>query len=74
MDPLRSIGVAVESKLVDSAAGKTSELASGGDALDVGAQRSGRLLAVLGEEVGTETSDVGGRHGGAGDGVLFASS
>lgn len=64
-----SRGVAVEGKVVDSAAGDAGELVLGRGALDVGAELSGGLPAEEGEEVGTETSDVGAGHGGTRDGA-----
>lgn len=66
---LRSGGVAVESKLVDGTGGNAGDDARVGGAGNVGAESSGGLLAEEGEEVGTETGDVGGSHGSTGDGV-----
>jgi hypothetical protein len=63
-------GVAVEGKLVESAAGETGDLALVGQSNDAGTESSGGLLALEGEEVGSKTGNVGGSHRGSRDGVL----
>jgi hypothetical protein len=67
-----SRGVAVESQLVDAAARNAAQDTVVGSAGNVGAELSGALLALEGEKVSTETSNVGRSHRSARDGVLFA--
>jgi hypothetical protein len=64
-------GVAVESKLVESSAGETGDLALVGQSNDAGTESSGGLLALEGEKVSSETGNVGGSHGSSGDSVLI---
>lgn len=59
---------AVEGKKVDSAAGKTSELTLLRELDDAIAESRG-ADTLVGQEVGTETGNVGSGHRGAGDGV-----
>lgn len=68
---LGSGGVAVEGKVVDGAGGKTGDLALEGESSEAGGESSRCLLALESQDVGSETSNVGGSHGGTGDGVLF---
>jgi len=63
--------VAVEGEEVGRPAGEVGDLARLGSALDVAAERLGRLGALEGQEVGAEAGDVGSGHGCAGDAVLF---
>lgn len=62
-------GVAVEGEQVDSAGGDVAQDARGCSAGNVGAENLRGLGTKEGQEVGTETSNVGGSHGGTGDGV-----
>jgi hypothetical protein len=62
-------GVAVEDKVVGSARRKTGDLALVGKSNDARDKGSRGPLALESKEVCGETSDVGGSHGGSGDGV-----
>jgi hypothetical protein len=64
-------GVAVEGKLVGSSAREASDLALVGQSNNAGTESSRGLLALEAEEIGSETSNVGGSHGGSRDGVLM---
>ena len=66
-------GVSVEGEPVGGAAGETGDLAGLSKSNKAGAESSGGLLALKSKDVGGETSNVGGSHGGSGDGVLWMS-
>lgn len=68
---LLSGGVAVESQQVPGAGRNVGQGIGRGDLLDVRAELLRRLLALEGQEVGAQTSNVGAGHGGAADGLLY---
>lgn len=64
-------GVAVESKVVLGAGGKTGDLVLGGKSGETGRENGRGNLALESQNVGSETSNMGRSHGGTGDGVLI---
>lgn len=67
---LLAAGIAVESKVVLSAAGKASNGVLGGESLEAGSKSSRSHLALEAKNVGSKTSNVRSSHGGTRDGVL----